>query len=310
MKKVIITGGLGYIGSLLTEKLIKQKYKVFVFDNFFTSIKKKIKGAHFIKCDITNINQLNKIKIKNADCILHLAAQSSGPKSFEMPEQDIKINVLGTLNMIKFCKKNSIKKFIFASSFTVYGDTSKKEKLSEDDICQPKSFYAISKLTAEKYVKNLCEKFKIKWNILRMINVYGPGQDLSRNDQGIVSIYLNYIKNSNYLPVKGSLKRFRDLVYIEDVLEAWIKCLKDKKNSNQIFNVGSGKKIFIKEIINEIIFLYKKEKKMKVREIAGTPGDIKGCYADTSKISKLLKFKPKFSFTKGIREFKYWADSN
>jgi len=310
MKKIIITGGLGYIGSLLAEKLIQDNYEVFIFDNFFTNIKSKIKGAKFIKCDITKAFQLNNIKIKNIDTVLHLAGQSSGPKSYKMPEQDVRINIIGTVNMIKFCAKNSVNKFIFASTFAVYGDPIDKIKLNENVICNPKSFYGISKYTCEKYVKGLCEKFSIKWNILRMFNVYGVGQDLTRRDQGMVSIYLDYIKNSNYLPVNGSLERFRDLIYIEDVLQAWFLCLKDKKNPNQIFNVGSGKKTYVKTIIKEIIMLYKKKKVMKVKEAGSTPGDIMGCYADISKIKKLLKFKPKYNFKKGVKIFKEWADLN
>ena len=112
MKKIIITGGLGYIGSQIAKKLIKKKYKVIILDNFLTNTSKKIEGAEIIKCDITSFENLSKIKIEEADAILHLAAQSSGPNSYNNPELDIKINVLGTVNIINFCKKNKIKKFI------------------------------------------------------------------------------------------------------------------------------------------------------------------------------------------------------
>ncbi len=105
MKKIIITGGLGYIGSQITKKLIQKKYKVIILDNFLTNTSKKIEGAEIIKCDITSFENLSKIKIEEADAILHLAAQSSGPNSYNNPELDIKINVLGTVNLINFCKK-------------------------------------------------------------------------------------------------------------------------------------------------------------------------------------------------------------
>tara|TARA_B100001540_G_C15804939_1_gene641640 strand:- start:107 stop:1039 length:933 start_codon:yes stop_codon:yes gene_type:complete len=310
MKKVIITGGLGYIGSLLTKRLIEKNYKVVILDNFLTNTTKYIKGTELIKCDITNPKDLSRIKIKNSSAILHLAAQSSGPNSYNNPNLDININVLGTVNLINFCKSNNIKKFIYASSFTVYGDNEDHEMLDEKCICNPKSFYAISKYASEKYLQLLCEKFSIKWNILRMFNVYGPGQDMSRTDQGIVSIYLNYIKNKNTLPVKGSLKRFRDLIFIDDVIDAWVLCLEDKKNFNQIFNLGSGEKIYVKKMIHEIIKLYKKQKKMKIKVIESTPGDIMGCYANIKKIKKSLSFAPKIKFQEGIRLFKKWVDEN
>lgn len=308
MKKVIVTGGLGYVGSLLCKKLIKKGYEVIILDNFLTNTEKKIDGAKLIKCDITKSISLAKINIKNVKALLHLAAQSSGPKSFEEPDLDVQVNVLGTVNLINFCKKNKINKFIFASSFTVYGDNKNTEILNEENNCKPKSFYAVSKYASEKYLQILCEKFSIKWNILRMFNVYGPGQDMNRIDQGIVSIYLNYIKNHKILPVKGSLKRFRDLIYIDDVLDAWILCLEDKKNYNQIFNLGSGEKTYVKDMIHEIINLYKKKNKIKVKVVGSTPGDIKGCYANISKIKKRLSFKPKIKFKSGIRLFKKWVD--
>ena len=308
MKKIIITGGLGYIGSQITKKLIQKKYKVIILDNFLTNTSKKIEGAEIIKCDITSFENLSKIKIEEADAILHLAAQSSGPNSYNNPELDIKINVLGTVNLINFCKKNKIKKFIYASSFTVYGDN-KNEILDENCECNPKSFYAISKYASEKYLQLLCNKFSIKWNILRMFNVYGPGQDISRADQGIVSIYLNYIKNQNTLPVKGSLERFRDPIFIDDVVDAWIICLEDKENFNQIFNLGSGEKIYVKEMIDEIVKLYKKQDIMKINVVDSTPGDIGGSYANIKKINKLLSFSPKIKFREGIKLFKNWADS-
>ena len=288
MKKVIVTGGLGYVGSLLSKKLIKKGYEVIILDNFYTNTEKKVDGAKIIKCDITKSSSLDKIKIKNVNAILHLAAQSSGPKSFEEPDLDVQINVLGTVNLINFCKKNKVKKFIYASSFTVYGDNKGTEVLNEESSCNPKSFYAVSKYASEKYLQILCEKFSIKWNIIRMFNVYGPGQDMKRIDQGIVSIYLNYIKNYKVLPVKGSLERFRDLIYIDDVIDAWVLCLKDKKNYNQIFNLGSGEKTYVKDMIKEIIKLYKKENKIKVKVIDSTPGDIKGCYANIEKIKRCL----------------------
>ena len=310
MKKVIVTGGLGYVGSLLSKKLIKKGYEVIILDNFYTNTEKKVDGAKIIKCDITKSSSLDKIKIKNVNAILHLAAQSSGPKSFEEPDLDVQINVLGTVNLINFCKKNKVKKFIYASSFTVYGDNKGTEVLNEESSCNPKSFYAVSKCASEKYLQILCEKFSIKWNIIRMFNVYGPGQDMKRIDQGIVSIYLNYIKNYKVLPVKGSLERFRDLIYIDDVIDAWVLCLKDKKNYNQIFNLGSGEKTYVKDMIKEIIKLYKKENKIKVKVIDSTPGDIKGCYANIEKIKRCLSFKPKIKFKSGIKTFKKWVDES
>jgi UDP-glucose 4-epimerase len=308
-KKIVVTGGLGFIGSKLIKKLKKQ-YKIIVLDNFYTSSVKKIDGVSIIKCDLTNKNSLKKIKIKNVYSVIHLAGQSSGPKSFKIPEIDLKLNLLGTINIINFCKSNNIKKIIFSSTFTVYGDIKNKEKLSEKEKCDPKSFYAISKYASEKYLTQLCYKYKIKWKILRFFNVYGPGQDLSRNDQGLVSIFLDLIRNNNKIFVQGSLNRFRDLIHVDDVVDSIILSTRDKNHPNEIYNIGTGKKTTIKELIKKISKLYKKEKKLKISFSKPTPGDLLGCYANIDKAKKHLGFEPSIELNKGLKLFKDWAESN
>ena len=303
-KKIIITGGLGFIGTKLIQE-IKEEYKIFVLDNSPKKI--NFRGIKKIKCDLTNFKDLKKIKIKDVDVIIHLAGQSSGPKSYEIPETDLKLNLMSTINIINFARKNNIKKIIFSSTFTVYGNN-KKKKLNENENCNPQSFYAISKYSSERYLIKLSEKYGINWKILRFFNVYGPGQDLSRTDQGIVSIFLDLIRNKNKIKVNGSLKRFRDLIYIDDVIQALTLVLADKKNKNQIYNVGTGKKTTVRKLIQLISKLYEKEKYLKVLVSNPTPGDILGCYADQKKIKKDLKFKAKIDLKQGLKFFKDWAE--
>jgi len=305
-KKIIITGGLGFIGTKLINK-IQNDYEIIIIDNgSIKNFKNKIKK---VKCDLTNYEKLKKIKVKDVDIIVHLAGQSSGPRSYSIPEKDLKLNLNSTINVIKFAKKNNVKKIIFASTFTVYGEN-KKEKLSESENCNPQSFYSISKYASERYLIKLCEKYKIKWNVLRFFNVYGPGQDLSRTDQGIVSIFLDLIRNKNKILVNGSLKRFRDLVFIDDVIQSLNLIIKDKNNYNQIYNVGTGKKTTIKQLIILISKLYRKENKIKISVSNPTPGDILGCYADLKKIRKDLKYNPKFTLLRGLKLFISWAEKN
>ncbi len=308
-KKIIITGGLGFIGSKLIKKLKKQ-YQIIVFDNLYTNLVKKIDGIKIIKCDLTNYKSLKKIKIKNIYCVVHLAGQSSGPKSFKIPELDLKLNLLSTINVVNFCKLKKIKKIIFSSTFTVYGDVKNKEKISENEKCDPKSFYAISKYVSEKYLIQLCSKYKICWNILRFFNVYGPGQDLSRTDQGIVSIFLNLIRNNNKIAIQGSLNRFRDLIYIDDVINSIILLIRDTKHKNEIYNIGTGKKTTIKNLITKISKLYNKRKSLKISFSKPTPGDLLGSYANIEKAKKHLGFVPSIKLDKGLRLFKDWAENN
>ncbi len=310
MSKILITGGLGLIGSSITERLIAQGYEVILLDNFSTNVQSKMNKCEIINADITNLTELNKIKIKDISTVLHLAGQSSGPKSYEYPELDANINIIGTLNILRLCEANEIKRIIFASTFTVYGDPIGKENLQEDDICNPKSMYGISKLACENYIKLLAPKYGLDYDILRMFNVYGPGQDLKRKDQGMVSIFLSYVRDGDYVPVMGSLDRYRDLIYIEDVVDAWILCLQNKNHKNQIYNLGSGKKSFIRDMINSIIEVENKANKVKVEEVGATPGDLQGCFADISKIKNNLGFTPKTSLKEGLEKFKIWADGS
>lgn len=221
--RILLTGGMGYIGSNLLKALLKDGHEVTVLDNIADKLKNSKNDFKFIRADITEFTDLQE-SCKNCkfDTVLHLAAQSSGPASFKNPELDLKINILGTLNIIRLCDQLKIPRIIFASSFTVYGDNKEHERLFESLPCQPQSLYAVGKLTGEQYLKVYAEKLGITWNALRMFNVYGPGQDLSRKDQGIVSIFLSYIMEGNYIPVQGRLDRFRDLIYIDDVISAWI----------------------------------------------------------------------------------------
>ena len=221
MKNIVITGGFGFIGQRLTDHFINSGINVTILEH---PDAKKPDGFPDVEVLPFNILWEDKDQfptIKNCDALLHLAAQSSGPRSFSIPALDTKLNVLGTLNTINFCLENNIEKLLFASSFVIYGDHPEKESLDENTYCQPKSVYAGSKLAAEHLLKNYAGPKGIHWNALRMFNVYGPGQDITKSDQGVVGIFLNMLLKSDTIDIKGSLNRFRDLVFIDDVISAW-----------------------------------------------------------------------------------------
>lgn len=303
---IVITGGSGFIGSSLANFLQKKNSKLQILDkkfkkNFFS--KNKLK---FNKVDITSKESLSKVKVKKNSILIHFAGQPSAANSFVNPEDDMKKNILGTLNLINWAKTNKVKKIIYASTFNVYEENDKKPKLSETDICKSKSLYSISKFAAENYIQIYCNHLGIKWNIVRMFNVYGPGQDPKNKYLGMISIFLNMARDKSLISVKGSLKRFRDFIYIEDVVNAWYKIIKDNKNFNKIYNVGSGEKTTLRKLFKEISIVL--DKKIKIKEEKGTPGDFLGCYADISRISKDLKFKPKFSLSEGLKKFNDWLN--
>ena len=177
----------------------------------------------------------------------------------------------------------------------------------ENDSCSPKSMYGISKKCCEEYVQSLCSKKNIQWTILRLFNVYGPGQNIYRTDQGIVGIFINLMKRKNIIEITGSLDRFKDLIYIDDVVDAFILSL-NKKANNQIFNVGTGKKTTISNLLKKVNNIFEPHNKKNIKVLSAPHGEIKGAYADIKKIKQILGFKPKISIDKGLINFKNYLN--
>lgn len=309
--RIAVTGGYGFIGSRLVKRLLNDGHEVFILDNMSTPVVDDL-ATETICCDITNKVSLERARLDNIDLLLHLAAQSSPFVAFNEPQLDVNINVIGTLNMIDWCRSNNVPRFIYASSFTAYGDHHKCERLNEEMHDKPKSVYGLSKKTSEQMLRIYAEPHDIAWNALRMFNVYGPGQDISRTDQGMVSIFLGMLQNQNHLGIKGSLKRFRDFVYIDDVIEGWMCCINNQHPAfdNRSYNLGSGNKTYIDELLDTLIYATGKSGQVTYAEEGTTPGDILGCYADISNLKSDLGYVPQWSLDEGVKEMVNWVNSN
>ena len=262
-----------------------------------------------LRADITDEESLARAKLDGVDAVLHLAAQSSGPRSFSVPVLDVKLNVLGTLNTINWCLENGIDRLLFASSFVVYGDHPDREALDEDVPCRPKSVYATSKLACEHLLANYAQPKGIRWNALRMFNVYGPGQDITKPDQGVVGIFMNMLLQRDVVQVKGSMDRFRDLIFIDDVIQGWERCLRASAY-NQVFNLGTGQRTTFEGLIRSLARVMGKSERLRIEESAGTPGDMKGCVADLSRIAGALGYAPQFPLLAGLEQMWSWVDGN
>ena len=203
-------------------------------------------------------------------------------------------NIQGTLNLFNWAIKFKPKEIIFTSSMSVYGEFA--ENVSEKNLCKPTSFYGISKLTGEKILLKLKE-YKIKVFIFRLFNVYGPGQNFENLVQGMLSIYLAQAYRKNKIEVTGSLKRFRDFVFIDDVVQALTKKYRYRANEDNIYNVGSGKKTYVKDLIKLILTCLKINKKVVVKK--SHSGDTWGSFANNKKILK-NGWKIKTTLKKGL----------
>lgn len=305
MSNILVTGGAGFIGSQLIRRLLKEKKsKVFTIDNLSTGQKKNIsKGVTFIKGNCYDPKIYNKINNLKFDVIFHIAGQSSGEISFEDPIYDIRTNLESTILLLEFAKQTNCKKFIYASSMSVYGNKT-NNPVKETFRCSPISFYGIGKLSSEKYM-SIYQKFGVNCISLRFFNVYGPGQNLENKKQGMISIYMAQFIENNQIVVKGSGDRFRDFIYIDDVVESLIRSMNLSQNKFEIINIGSGNKTKVKDIISQLGKIYKKP--IEVIYEGKTNGDIHGIYSNNQKMINLLKFKPKVSLSIGLKNMIKWT---
>ena len=310
MKKFLVTGGAGFIGSAIAKKLILQGHKVYIIDNFNTGYKSNIPTeAVFIEGDFSKDETIAKLKDIKFDTIYHIGGQSSGEISYEDPEYDLNTNTLSTLKLLQYCVKTGCRKFIYASTMSVYGEKEDQEQFSETDETHPKSFYAVGKLASEKYMEIFSKQFGIDYVALRYFNVYGPGQNLENLKQGMVSIYLKQFLDDKFehVVVKGDTSRFRDLIYIDDVVDITIEAMKNDQFNNQIINVGTG----LKTTVGEILSLIKKytNSKKEIEIVDGTPGDQFGIYANNEKLKTIYE-KPLIEFDLGLKKMIEWIQGN
>ena len=308
---ILITGGAGFIGSNLCKSLIYNKKisKIIVVDNLSSGRNilndKKYK---FLNIDISNYKELNKIPRLKFDIIFHFAGQSSGPLSHKIFDKDLNTNLIGTVNILKFMRSRRLKKIIFSSSMSVYGNQ-KKIRVKETDEVNPVSVYANNKLMAENYIKYF-SKYNINFVILRLFSVYGIGQDLDNKNQGMLSIFFSYILKNKNIIIKGSINRFRDFIYIDDLIFIFNDIIKNYKNYNlNTINIGTGKKTSIKRLIKVLINEFGKQNhKYNIQK--ETKDDQNGIIADNK---KLLKINPYLKFTSlnyGIRKMREYYQND
>lgn len=294
---LLITGVAGFIGSRIAEKSIVNGYHVYGVDDlsqgYMSNIPSEVK---FIKMDLSDKSQYDKLP-NNIDVILHLAGQSSGEISFDDPVSDLEKNTISTLNLIEYGIARKVKKILYASSMSVYGDVN-DTPISEEHSCAPLSCYGVGKLASEQYLN--VYKDQLPFVIFRMFNVYGPGQDMNNLRQGMVSIYLKHAFTESHVPVKGSLQRYRDFIFIDDVVNIWLQAIKNESAINQVFNLGTGIKTTAKELLMQI-----KNSLPEVlwSEISGTRGDQFGIYANVNHLKKIFKITEFTTLSKGLEVF-------
>jgi len=306
-KTILITGGAGFIGSHLVERCLKEKMNVKVIDNLFSGKKENLSNVineiEFIKADIRNKKAVEKA-VKDCDFILHEAALRSVRISVKKPFEYNSVNINGTLNILEAAKNNSIKRIVFASSSSVYGNQ-KMFPLKEDFNPKPESPYALTKIACEYYLHLYYDLFELPSISLRYFNVFGPRQDFKSEYAAVIPIFINKIMKNEKPEIFGDGKQSRDFTFISDVVEANIKALKAKKNAlGETFNICNGKSISVNEVFRKIRKALNSN--IKPKHTKAKLGDVKKTQGNPEKAKKILKFKCKISFDEGLKKTIEW----
>ncbi len=304
---VLITGIAGFIGSALAESFMKEGVHVVGVDNLSTGVFSNIPmGAFFIEGNVQNSSVISALSEYKFDAIFHIAGQSSGEISFVDPVYDLQTNCQSTLMLLDMARNTGCKRFVYASTMSVYGNPLNSDlPVKEDHILQPLSFYAVGKIASENYLEIYSKFYKISCVSLRLFNVYGPGQNLSNLKQGMVSIYLAQALLENRIIVKGSDQRFRDQIYIDDVVTAFLAAWKNIQPGFSIYNIATGRKTAVFEIIDMLRKYI--DGIDSVEYVQGTPGDQFGIVGDIGKAQTELGWSPTITFQCGLKKMIEWA---
>lgn len=306
MSKFLVTGGAGFIGSHIVERLVKDGNVVRVLDNLCSGKKENIsavlKDVEFINGDIRDFEAVKKAT-EGMDCVLHHAALRSVPGSFKNPEEYNEVNIAGTLNLLKASVNNGIKRFVFASSSAIYGDTDKSPQ-RESDLPRLISPYALNKLAGEYYCRIFSHSYGLETVSLRYFNVFGPKQAPDDEYAGVVPKFIICMLNNQTPPIYGTGKQSRDFVYIDNIVEANILAASQKGLKCEVVNIGCGRADTILELVKVLNSLMNKS--LKPIFDKPRPGDVLRTLSDISLAKKVLGYKTKIDLKEGLRRTISW----
>ena len=322
MRTILVTGGAGFIGSHLSERLLKEGNNVLVIDNFNDYYDPKIKRNNIeevkktcldnnislnnykvFEGDIRDNDFLKEVFSNKIDSVMHLAAMAGVRPSIQNPSLYYDVNITGTVNLLERCRENGIKQFVFASSSSVYGNNKKIPFSESDRVDNPISPYAATKKSGELLCHTYHHLFDMNIACLRFFTVYGPRQrpDLAINK------FTTLIMEDKEIPFYGDGTTSRDYTYVEDIVSGIVSSINyvnKKEKVFEIFNIGGDKTVSLNEMVKTIEDVL--GKKAKLNKLPMQPGDVNRTCADISYSKKIIGYNPKTTFKEGIRKFIEW----
>lgn len=308
MNKYLVTGGAGFIGSNIVKKLLEKGEFVRVADNFSSGKKENIKEfmgkANFelLEGDLTDVAFVKKA-VSGMDFVVHQAAVASVALSIENPLNSHNTNITATLNLLLAAKEAGVKKLVYASSSSVYGNNPDSPK-KEDFAVDPISPYALTKYAGERYAQLFWQMYGFPVTCLRYFNVFGPGQDPFSHYSAVIPKFINAFLKDEKPVVFGTGQQSRDFIYIDNVVQANLLACDAAKGNGEVFNVGSGSEITLNNLI--VILQSISGKKIEPEYQTERPGDILHSVADISKAKNALGYHVAVAFADGLKETYTW----
>jgi len=303
MFNYLITGGAGFIGSNIAIELIKENHSVRILDNLATARLENLDGYHdnieFVSGDLRDLSIVRKA-VEGVEYILHQGALPSVARSIENPIASNETNITGTLNVLVAAKDAGVKRVVYASSSSVYGNTLKLPK-REDMPANPISPYAISKYTGEQYCKVFMLIYGLETVALRYFNVFGPRQNPASQYAAVIPIFINAVLNGKPITIHGDGEQTRDFTYVENVIQANLLACHIEDIAGKIFNIACGQRISINQLSQTIKTLMGAPNH-PVIYTGARPGDVKHSLADISKAKSILGYEPKVKLEEGIEK--------
>jgi UDP-glucose 4-epimerase len=311
--RVLVTGGAGFIGSHMADRLLRDGNEVVVLDNESTGSRDNVPAAaRYIRGDVSVPADVARAFAGGLDAVLHIAGQASTIRSFDDPTDDLRTNVQGTICVLRHCIAHRVGRLLYASSMTAYGHPAELP-VAEDLPLAPVSYYGVSKMAAERYVHATAARndldFELHATSFRMFNVYGERQSLQNPYQGVVAIFIANMLRGEPITIFGDGEQSRDFVHIDDVVEAWMAALGDPAAHEQVYNLGTGTRRTVHDLIDATLAsrgLTRAD--YDIRYDRERPGDQRHMEADISRIGGALGWRPRVGFEEGMARTVRWAE--